>query len=513
MMREIKLPSKGRVMKRRTFLKAGVVGGGATALLGLASCTTFSPTNEDSRKPAAAPAPGTPLRIRRDVNSPEAQKDLNVYKKALEIMRKNPRKINGIVSGLSFAEQAQIHMDYCPHGTWKFFPWHREYLFRYEEIIRAVSGDESFALPYWDWSKSQRIPKIFLENGSLFLNESNRTRDLKNSIINECSDFRIKSFKSTKNFLTFMGSAKGSGEIESAPHNTVHVAVGGTMATFLSPGDPVFWCHHANVDRLWSEWQEENNFFNGVAPVKDYEKWLVLELDGFYDRKGVRMTKWRMAKDVIDTKNCGYLYDTSSRIPKSVVAGAVPKAMAMDAAEPVTEFNRRTIIETDPELMPAESYQRVAGKYKVTLDGLPDNAREIFQSYMSNYEEYEDYQLNLQIVDVPDFPKGTRMAIYLLDGDQKYHVINYTVFKDPNAKHRVDPNNPHALHHPTKRTLNFDYTKTLDLLMRNNTIYYPQRTEFLVELLSADGEPLDVKDPKTLNMQYTVALYGKQGSK
>jgi tyrosinase len=36
-------------------------------------------------------------------------------------------------------------------------------------------------------------------------------------------------------------------------HNEVHGWVGGAMGSLLtSPADPLFWMHHAQVDRLWS---------------------------------------------------------------------------------------------------------------------------------------------------------------------------------------------------------------------------------------------------------------------
>jgi tyrosinase len=39
-------------------------------------------------------------------------------------------------------------------------------------------------------------------------------------------------------------------------HNTAHGFIGGHMSSpAVSPNDPVFWLHHANVDRLWANWQ------------------------------------------------------------------------------------------------------------------------------------------------------------------------------------------------------------------------------------------------------------------
>lgn len=45
------------------------------------------------------------------------------------------------------------------------------------------------------------------------------------------------------------------GTLERTPHNNVHDEVGGFMAAFATAGlDPVFWLHHANIDRLWEVW-------------------------------------------------------------------------------------------------------------------------------------------------------------------------------------------------------------------------------------------------------------------
>ncbi|RYZ59383.1 MAG: hypothetical protein EOP07_04185 [Proteobacteria bacterium] len=45
------------------------------------------------------------------------------------------------------------------------------------------------------------------------------------------------------------------GRFEGTPHNGVHNTVGGIMAnTTDSPRDPVFWLHHCNIDRVWTQW-------------------------------------------------------------------------------------------------------------------------------------------------------------------------------------------------------------------------------------------------------------------
>lgn len=45
-------------------------------------------------------------------------------------------------------------------------------------------------------------------------------------------------------------------------HGGGHVGIGGNTGDLSnvnsSPGDPLFWCHHANLDRIWALWQAKD---------------------------------------------------------------------------------------------------------------------------------------------------------------------------------------------------------------------------------------------------------------
>ncbi|KAJ2782833.1 hypothetical protein H4R18_002044 [Coemansia javaensis] len=43
--------------------------------------------------------------------------------------------------------------------------------------------------------------------------------------------------------------------IENTAHGAVHASLGGEMNTMFSPEDPVFMIHHANIDRIYAQWQ------------------------------------------------------------------------------------------------------------------------------------------------------------------------------------------------------------------------------------------------------------------
>ena len=61
------------------------------------------------------------------------------------------------------------------------------------------------------------------------------------------------------NFRQF-GGYDSKGRLELRLHDPIHLWVGPDMSELhTSPRDPIFWVHHANVDRLWANWEVDHS--------------------------------------------------------------------------------------------------------------------------------------------------------------------------------------------------------------------------------------------------------------
>ena len=142
---------------------------------------------------------------------------------------------------------------------WSFLPWHRLMLHQFEGVIREVLQDEEFSLPYWnpltgnpaDLVVPRRVPgpgHHAVQRHALALGEWGRT-DRRGSIgSGSRSTPSTRSSTSTRR----TGSLACSCGTDQNPHSFTHFALGGDMAEFSTVGgDPMFYLHHANMDRIW----------------------------------------------------------------------------------------------------------------------------------------------------------------------------------------------------------------------------------------------------------------------
>ncbi|MFE1749280.1 tyrosinase family protein [Streptomyces anandii] len=177
------------------------------------------------------------------------------------------------------------------HRSPSFLPWHRRFLLEFEQALQSV--DSSVALPYWDWS-TDRTARASLWAPD-FLGGTGRASDGRVTDGPFAASAGSWPITVRVDSRTYLRRSLGTGvrelptraEVDSvlaitaydaAPwnsssdgfrnhlegwrganlHNRVHVWVGGQMATGVSPNDPVFWLHHAFVDKLWAQWQRRH---------------------------------------------------------------------------------------------------------------------------------------------------------------------------------------------------------------------------------------------------------------
>ncbi len=318
-----------RKLDRRELM----IGAGSAAL---ASATSLA-------KVFAQPAPPPQPVVRRPVGSMQPDDPaLTSYRHAVERMKalpdSDPRNWNRL---------AQIHIAFCPHSNWFFLPWHRAYLIAFERICRQVLDDPGFALPYWDWTEQRQLPPAFTEatvggrRNSLFDNSREmRPGDqiptpavAQDAILRIMAETHFENFGSTRptgQSSTEARWLRGTGTmtpLESGPHGTVHVTIGGDMGDMGSPLDPIFWLHHCNIDRLWAWWNAlgRRNTTNRL--------WTTFQFDGIFQLpQGQGLAAWKVGvSDLLDHLAWGYTYPD---LPGNPVLPAPPNPPGASASAP-----------------------------------------------------------------------------------------------------------------------------------------------------------------------------------
>lgn len=270
-------------------------------------------------KPDETPPPTPPaatLSTRQEINSFSADQ-IAALRKGVALMQAkentNPTSwiyqanIHGVPDGgancPASTDPVQPAWATCQHGSFYFLAWHRMYLYYFERILRSsiqeATGDPAYAfsLPYWDYANgSPQLPTPFTtpadSTNSLYVAQRRTicntatpgqdcvtvqqgSADQALATIPACScpngaascDGCLAGLNPDESFhglfsatpVHFLG---GFGELESQPHNTIHNRVGGPLGWMSDPDcaarDAIFWLHHANIDRLWQVWLNQN---------------------------------------------------------------------------------------------------------------------------------------------------------------------------------------------------------------------------------------------------------------
>ena len=201
--------------------------------------------------------------------------------------------VNGMPAP-TYHDFVQIHMDamdtmagmaWGAHGGTNFLSWHREYLAKLEARLMAVNP--LVTIPYWDWVTDRTaIPAALSNPADLALWGITRGASFNGNSL--ASAAQLNALLAGTNFNAFRNT------LEAAPfHNRLHVLVGGTMVSSASPADPLFWLHHAFIDKIWADWEA---LHPGVNPSNLTDVLLPPPI----------MT--RTVTQVLDTHALGYIY-------------------------------------------------------------------------------------------------------------------------------------------------------------------------------------------------------------
>ncbi|MFM9069373.1 MAG: tyrosinase family protein, partial [Planctomycetota bacterium] len=191
-----------------------------------------------------------------------------------------------------------------------FLPWHRYYLMRFEDYLRQAIGDDTFRITYWNFGNDGNLPPAnqgsaliwsilsdFLDpviwpirlhphrDGISAMTVMPAGIALQRTLGVGSSGLKLTTTAECKDVIAMDGALdlyekgvapffsptydansfgfrnrleSGQGMASTSMHNGVHNWIGGDMGTGASPNDPVFFLHHANIDRMWHAWQKKH---------------------------------------------------------------------------------------------------------------------------------------------------------------------------------------------------------------------------------------------------------------
>jgi tyrosinase len=279
---------------------------------------------------------------------------------------------------------AETMWDTCtPHygqPSMFFLPWHRMFVYYFEQIIRSISGQDQFTLPYWDYTNSDparhALPPEFTTMASdpifkpLFRDQRKAGVNTGDPIDKNRPPFlNLNDMK----LATYLPQGPGGfcNSLNANLHGNVHVNVGAQRPapdlgmTFVptAANDPIFWLHHCNIDRIWASW----NKAGGANPDDQTFK---QQPYTFADTGGKQVQ--RTVDTVLDTQQLEYVYDNylarppgSTPFPRpgiAAVARLLLHAQTPPASGPVTLGDRPVFVTLAPQAVPEFAPQGAPGQ-------------------------------------------------------------------------------------------------------------------------------------------------------
>jgi hypothetical protein len=348
-----------------------------------------------------------------------------------------------------------------PLAQANFFAWHRMYLYYFEQVLQWAAGrpgppDTTLRLPYWDYinpaslalpAPYQSTPPFVEVKRAPGMNTGAKTLNKASTNVNSLLTNPV-----------FLGLSGFEFNIEYGVHGYVHCTVGLTCpAAYMgdvpvAANDPIFYSHHAEIDRIWACWQK----LHGLAGPPD-------QTFTFVDGTGTEVTK--KVSEVLDTKKLGYYYESTDctqpktqllKIPHGNIALLATHATMVGSARAVPITNAVTTIkipvQKTPRLLTTLNHLDTAQTFVLTLRDVTASA-----------------------------PPGVLFAVYVAkanDPAQRQQVGTISWF---------GAFGHHGMHHPARETLTYDVTAALQALGVSSL--GPQGATVVVEATTGRAAP------------------------
>ena len=352
---------------------------------------------------------------------------------------------NGITDQTPPDSTAQTVWATCQHSgqtqALNFFGWHRMYLYYYERVLRWASGDDTLRLPYWDYTDPAQValPADFrTTTASIFDARRDPGMNLDSSTLDPNST-DINDLLSGTDYFKYESS------IEEGVHGYVHCTVGPTCPVAhmgdvpVAGNDPVFYSHHANIDRMWACWQQLHGTPDGTWQDQEFS---------FVDETGTLQTQ--PVKNFLSSTPLGYVYDNVSECSRPTTVASLESFKATPSpATPSGQEKKMAMI---------SSLKGIAVNQPVTSVDLAV-PRPKLEGAMKNLEKPGNVELVLNDI-TAETPPGVLFHVYLVkksDPSQRQHVGTISWFGAFGGHHNI----PRG---PAKKTLRFDVTDELRTL-------------------------------------------------
>ncbi|KAF2473068.1 Di-copper centre-containing protein [Lindgomyces ingoldianus] len=181
---------------------------------------------------------------------------------------------------------AHLNQSNYIHDVGQFLPWHRYFMYTHEYLLKTECNYTG-TQPYWDEEADSDAlvdsdvfdPDTGFGGNGVSSNTSDYACIADGPFVNvtlamgpeytntnHCiyREFSATSFMWANS--TYLDQCMAEENYTSAypcfsswPHTSGHAGVGGSMLDIVaSPGEPLFFLHHTNLDRLWWIWQSKN---------------------------------------------------------------------------------------------------------------------------------------------------------------------------------------------------------------------------------------------------------------